>query len=232
MIVIRPATERGHADHGWLDTRHTFSFASYHDPRHVGFRSLRVINEDRVKPGEGFGTHAHRDMEILTWVLEGGLEHKDSMGNGSVIRPGDIQRMSAGTGVMHSECNHSSKQPAHLLQIWILPEQKGLSPSYEQKAFPEAERKGTLRLVASRDGKAGSVTIHQDAMLYAAILEKGQEVEHPLEPGRHGWVQVARGSLTLNGAALQAGDGASASGERPLRITAKEESEFLLFDLA
>src|SRR5882724_1405845 len=202
MIVTRPAAERGHFDHGWLDTSHTFSFASYHDPRQMGFRALRVINEDRVKPGEGFGTHAHRDMEILTWVLEGALGHKDSMGNGSIIRPGDLQRMSAGTGVTHSEFNPSQAEPVHFLQIWILPERAGLPPSYEQRAFPTEEKRGKLRLVASRDGREGSVTIHQAVDLYTSLLAPGEVVTHLCTPGRYAWVQVARGSLMLNDTAL------------------------------
>src|SRR5213083_3341528 len=180
MMAIRPGPTRGHFDHGWLDTYHTFSFASYHDPQHMGFRSLRVINEDRVKAGEGFGTHAHRDMEILTWVLEGALEHKDSMGNGSIIRPGDGQRMSAGTGVRHSEANPSKSDPAHLLQIWILPEHRGIEPGYEQKEFPAEEKRGKLRLIASPDGKDDSVTIHQDAKLYVSLLKPGEHVQHEL----------------------------------------------------
>jgi redox-sensitive bicupin YhaK (pirin superfamily) len=232
MIAVRPAAERGHADHGWLDTRHTFSFASYHDPRHMGFRSLRVINEDRVKPGEGFGTHAHRDMEILTWVLEGALEHKDSMGNGSVIRPGDLQRMSAGTGVTHSEFNPSREEPVHFLQIWLLPRERGLPPGYEQKGFPEEERRGRLRLVAAGDGRDGAVTIHQDADLWTALLEPGKSVRHALTSGRYAWVHVARGVVSLNGSTLGAGDGAAVSGEAALEITGAVDAEVLLFDLA
>jgi hypothetical protein len=232
MIAVRPAAERGHADHGWLDTRHTFSFASYHDPRHMGFRSLRVINEDRVKPGEGFGTHAHRDMEILTWVLEGALEHKDSMGNGSVIRPGDLQRMSAGTGVTHSEFNPSREEPVHFLQIWLLPRERGLPPGYEQKGFPEEERRGRLRLVAAGDGRDGAVTIHQDADLWTAVLEPGKSVRHALASGRYAWVHVARGVVSLNGSTLGAGDGAAVSGEAALEITGAVDAEVLLFDLA
>jgi redox-sensitive bicupin YhaK (pirin superfamily) len=232
MIAVRPAAERGHADHGWLDTRHTFSFASYHDPRHMGFRSLRVINEDRVKPGEGFGTHAHRDMEILTWVLEGALEHKDSMGNGSVIRPGDLQRMSAGTGVTHSEFNPSREEPVHFLQIWLLPRERGLPPGYEQKGFPEEERRGRLRLVAAGAGRDGAVTIHQDADLWTALLEPGKSVRHALAPGRYAWVHVARGAVSLNGSTLGAGDGAAVSGEDALEIAGAADAEVLLFDLA
>ena len=196
MITIRHAGERGHFDHGWLDTHHTFSFADYHDERHMGFSDLRVINDDVVQPGQGFGTHPHRDMEIVTYVLEGELLHRDSMGNGSVIRPGEVQRMTAGTGVRHSEENASREQPVHLLQIWILPGQRGLTPGYEQTAFPEAERRGKLRLVASPDGALGSVTIHQDARMYATLLARGEEVRLPLAPGRRAWVHVARGELT------------------------------------
>jgi redox-sensitive bicupin YhaK (pirin superfamily) len=232
MITVRPAAERGHFDHGWLDTYHTFSFASYHDPGHMGFRALRVINEDRVQPGEGFGTHGHRDMEILTWVLEGGLEHKDSMGNGSVIRPGDIQRMSAGTGVTHSEFNPSGEAPVHLLQIWLLPSKRGLTPSYEEKRFEPASRLGRLSLIASGDGRQGAVSIHQDADLWTALLEPGKSVHHTLKPGRSAWLQVARGAVSLNGTTLRAGDGAAVSDEPALEITATESAEVLLFDLA
>lgn len=231
MITIRPGAERGHVDHGWLDTYHTFSFASYHDPRHMGFRSLRVINDDRVKPGEGFGTHAHRDMEILTWVLEGALEHKDSMGNGSIIRPGDIQRMSAGTGVTHSEFNPSREEPVHLLQIWLLPQQRGLPPSYEEKRFPPETRRGGLRLIAAGDGREGAVTIHQDVDLWTALLEAGESVRHALAPGRHVWLHVARGAVTANGVSLRVGDGAAVSGEEALEVRASDGAEILLFDL-
>ena len=231
MIAVRPAAERGHADHGWLDTRHTFSFASYHDPRHMGFRSLRVINEDRVKPAEGFGTHAHRDMEILTWVLEGALGHKDSMGNGSVIRPGDLQRMSAGTGVTHSEFNPSREAPVHFLQIWLLPRELGLPPGYEQKRFPQEARRGRLRLIAAGDGREGAVTIHQDADLWTALLQPGESVRHVLAPGRYAWVHVARGAVSLNGSTLGAGDGAAVSDEAALEITGAARAEVLLFDL-
>ena len=231
MITVRPGAERGHFDHGWLDTYHTFSFASYHDPRHMGFRSLRVINEDRVQPAEGFGTHAHRDMEILTWVLAGALEHKDSMGNGSIIRPGDIQRMSAGTGVTHSEFNPSSDEPVHLLQIWLLPIKRGLTPGYEEKRFPPETRRGSLRLIAARDGREGAVTIHQDADLWTALLEPGQSVRHGLEPGRHAWLHVAGGSVKANGVSLGAADGAAVSGEKAVEVTATDRAEILLFDL-
>ena len=231
MMVIRPGAARGHFDHGWLDTYHTFSFASYHDPQHMGFRSLRVINEDRVKAGEGFGTHAHRDMEILTWVLEGALEHKDSMGNGSIIRPGDIQRMSAGTGVTHSEFNPSRDEPVHLLQIWLLPRQRALSPGYEEKRFPPETRRGALRLIAARDGREGAVTIHQDADLWTALLEPGESVRHVLEAGRHAWLHVAVGAVAANGVTLQAGDGAAISDEKAVEVTARDRAEILLFDL-
>jgi redox-sensitive bicupin YhaK (pirin superfamily) len=231
VIAVRPAAERGHADHGWLDTRHTFSFASYHDPRHMGFRSLRVINEDRVQPAEGFGTHAHRDMEILTWVLEGALEHKDSMGNGSVIRPGDLQRMSAGTGVTHSEFNPSREAPVHFLQIWLLPRERGLPPGYEQKHFTQAARRGRLRLIAAGDGREGAVTIHQDADVWTALLQPGESVRHALAPGRYAWLHVARGAVSLNGSTLGAGDGAAVSDEAELEIAAAARAEVLLFDL-
>jgi hypothetical protein len=232
MIAVRPATERGYADHGWLDTRHTFSFASYHDPRHMGFRSLRVINEDRVKPGEGFGTHAHRDMEILTWVLDGALGHKDSMGNGSVIRPGDLQRMSAGTGLTHSEFNSSPETPVHFLQIWLLPRARDLPPGYEQKHFTQEARRGRLRLIAADDGRDGAVTIHQDADLWTALLQPGDSVRHALAPGRYAWLHVARGAVSLNGSTLGAGDGAAVRDESALEITGAVRAEVLLFDLA
>jgi quercetin 2,3-dioxygenase len=230
MITIRKAGERGHFNLGWLDTYHTFSFDQYYDPSHMSFRSLRVINEDRVAPGRGFPTHSHRDMEIITYILEGELKHQDSMGNGSVIRPGDVQRMTAGTGVSHSEANPSRENPVHLLQIWIMPNARGLTPGYEQKAFSEEERRGKLRLVASPDGSDGSVRINQDARLYASILDKGQEVTHQLGKDRHAWVQVARGSVTVNGQRFDQGDGAAVSGE-PLVIMAVVPSETLLFDL-
>jgi redox-sensitive bicupin YhaK (pirin superfamily) len=232
MITVRPATDRGHFDHGWLDTSHTFSFASYHDPRHMGFRALRVINEDRVQPGEGFGTHAHRDMEILTWVLEGALEHKDSMGNGSVIRPGDIQRMSAGTGVTHSEFNPSREAPVHFLQIWLLPNQRGLPPSYEEKRLPPEALRGRLALIAAGDGRQGAVTIHQDADLWTVRLGPGESVRHDLGPGRHAWLQVARGAVSLSGRPLGAGDGAALTDEPTLEISATAPAEVLLFDLS
>ncbi len=227
MITVRKAADRGHFDHGWLDTSHTFSFADYHDPKFMGFRSLRVINEDRVQAGEGFGTHGHRDMEIITYVLEGALAHRDSTGGGGVLRPGEVQRMSAGTGVRHSEMNGSDDEPVHFLQIWLLPERPGITPGYEQKAFPD--RDGGLRLVASHDGRDGSLTIHQDVDLYASQLGSGT-LTYELRPGRHGWLQVARGSVTLNGVALTAGDGAAIEGESSLTI-AGSGAEFLLFDL-
>jgi redox-sensitive bicupin YhaK (pirin superfamily) len=231
MIQIRRAKDRGHADHGWLDTSHTFSFADYYDPQHMGFRALRVINEDKVAPGAGFPTHPHRDMEIITYVLSGGVAHKDSMGNGSTIRPGEVQRMSAGTGVTHSEFNASKDEPLHFLQIWIVPERRGIEPSYEQRAFSEAERKGRLRLVAAPDGKDGAVTIHQDAKLYASLLPRGGTAEHALLPGRHAWLQVARGKVALGKEELAQGDGAAISDEREVRISAVEDAEILLFDL-
>ena len=231
MITIRKAGERGHFDFGWLDTYHTFSFDQYYDPRHMSFRSLRVINEDRVAPGRGFPTHSHRDMEIITYILEGELKHQDSMGNGSVIRPGDVQRMTAGTGVSHSEANSSRENPVHLLQIWIMPNERGLTPGYEQKAFSEEERRGKLRLVASQDGSEGSVRINQDARLYASILDEGQEVTHEFDKDRYAWVQVARGSVTVNGERLDQGDGAALSGESTVTVTGLDESEILMFDL-
>jgi len=232
MITVLPSSKRFHSEAGWLDSRHTFSFADHYDPERLGFRSLRVINDDRVEPARGFGSHSHRDMEIITYVLEGELAHKDSMGNGSVIRPGDVQRMSAGTGVVHSESNPSRSVPVHFLQIWIVPDRPGHSPGYEQKAFSEADRRGKLRLVASPDGRDGSVSIHQDASVYAGLLEPGERAAHPLRPGRHSWVHVARGSIDLNGQTLREGDGAAVSDEERLDLTAKDNSEVLLFDLA
>ena len=232
MIVRRPSKERGHFDHGWLDTYHSFSFASYHDPAHMGFRGLRVINEDRVAPARGFGSHPHRDMEIITYVLSGALEHRDSMGNKGLIRPDEVQRMSAGTGVVHSEANPSRTEPVHLLQIWIEPSKDGIPPSYEQKTFPAADKRGRLRLVAAPDGAEGAVTIHTDAKLYATLLDPGQTVEHALAPGRHAWVHVVSGGVDVGGVTLETGDGAAISGERALAIKAAEPSELLLFDLA
>jgi quercetin 2,3-dioxygenase len=232
MIEIRPAQDRGHAEHGWLDSRHTFSFADYYDERHMGFGPLRVINEDRVQPGQGFGTHSHRDMEIISYVLEGALEHKDSLGNGSVLRPGQVQRMSAGTGVRHSEFNHSRQDVVHFLQIWIVPERAGIAPSYEEREFDDAAKRGRLKLVGSRDGRDGSVVVHQDVDLYAAVLAPGEEVEHEQRPGRRTWIQVVRGRVEVNGTALGAGDGAAATQEPKLAIRATAAAEILLFDLA
>ena len=232
MIEIRRAGERGAANHGWLDTRYTFSFSDYHDPAHMAFQSLRVMNEDRVAAGAGFPMHGHRDMEILTFILEGALEHRDSMGNGEVLRPGEIQRMSAGTGIRHSEFNPSKDEPVHLYQIWILPDCEGHEPSYEQRRFEVADRAGRLRLVASPDGRDGSVTIHQDATLYWTDLDDGQEVAHPLEAGRHAWVQVLRGGAVLNGETLATGDGAAISAEKALLLRADGHAELLVFDLA
>jgi quercetin 2,3-dioxygenase len=232
MIIVRPAEERGAADFGWLDSRHTFSFGHYHDPRHMGIGALRVINDDRVAPGGGFDTHPHRDMEIISYVLEGALEHKDSIGTGSVIRPGDVQRMTAGTGIAHSEFNHSRTEPVHFLQIWIIPEKKGLPPGYEQKAFPVEERRGKARLVASRDGRDGSLTVHQDVDLYTSVLEEGDEVSLALRPGRSAWVQVARGTVAVNGTSLKEGDGAAVLDVEGLRLTGETGGEVLVFDLA
>ncbi len=234
MITVRPAKERGHFSHGWLDTWHTFSFDQYYDPRHMGFRSLRVINEDRVQPGRGFGMHGHRDMEILTYVLEGELAHRDSTGTGSAIRHGEVQRMSAGTGIRHSEFNHSQSQPVHLLQIWILPKQAGLEPGYEQKRIPEGEERNQLRLIAAPDARDGAVTIHQDARVYASLLDAGKTLTYEPAAGRHVWLQVARGTISVNDTRLAAGDGAAISDESTLNITGEADStaEFLLFDLA
>jgi quercetin 2,3-dioxygenase len=232
MITVRKSEARGHANHGWLDSYHTFSFANYYDPNQMNFRSLRVINEDVVNPGKGFGTHGHQDMEIITYVLEGALEHKDSLGTGAVIKPGEVQRMSAGTGIQHSEFNHSQTDLVHLLQIWILPDTNGLQPSYEQRDFPVAERHGNLRLVAAQDARDGAVKVHQDVDLYAAILDKSSRVSHTLHSNRHAWVQVARGAVLLNGLALEKGDGAAVSDESELVIEVTEDSEILLFDLA
>jgi hypothetical protein len=231
MISIRRAKERGHADHGWLDTSHTFSFAEYVDPRHMGWGPLRVVNEDRVAPGAGFPTHAHRDMEIITYVLAGALEHRDSLGTGSVIRPGEVQRMSAGTGVRHSEYNASRTEPVHFLQIWIQPAQAGIAPGYEQKTFADAERRGRLRLIAAPDGADGAVTIHQDARVYAASLERGERVVHTLAAARLAWLQVARGAVRLDGERLEAGDGAGVARETSVTLEAVEPAEVLLFDL-
>ncbi|MBW4696885.1 MAG: pirin family protein [Aphanocapsa lilacina HA4352-LM1] len=232
MITLRASEKRGHAEHGWLDSRHTFSFADYYDPQQMGFRSLRVINEDRVAPGSGFGTHAHRDMEIITYVLEGALEHKDSLGNGSVMRPGDVQRMSAGTGVAHSEFNPSTSEPVHFLQIWILPSKRGVIPSYAQRHFDAANKQGRLVPVVAADGREGALAVHQDMVLCAGLLGAGEWAEHTLAPGRHAWVQVASGAITLNGKTLGAGDGAALSDEPRVVLAGVESSEVLLFDLA
>ncbi|HEX5835539.1 MAG TPA: pirin family protein [Pyrinomonadaceae bacterium] len=232
MITIRRSHERGHFDHGWLNTYHTFSFDQYYDPRYLGFRNLRVINEDFVGAGRGFPKHGHRDMEIITYILEGALKHEDSMGNGSVIRPGDVQRMTAGTGVRHSEQNASDQERVHLLQIWILPHTIGLEPGYEQKAFSDDERRGRLRLIASEDGREGSVEVHQDVSLFASVVPAGAEVEHPIDPQRYAWIQVARGSVEVNGEKANQGDGVIAVSESSLRIRAQDDAEVLLFDLA
>ena len=232
MITVRNRDERGAVNMGWLDSRHSFSFGHYHDPAHMGFRALRVINDDRVIPGAGFPTHGHADMEIVSYVLDGALEHKDSLGTGSVIRPGEVQRMSAGTGIRHSEYNASQTAPARFLQIWILRERKGLAPGYEQTAFAEAEKRGRLRLVGSRDGRQGSVTIHQDVDLYAGLIDGDESATLELRPGRHAWVQVARGQVRLNGVTLKEGDGAAVSEETTLALDQGIGAEVLLFDLA
>lgn len=230
-LTIRKAEERGRANFGWLDSKHSFSFGHYYDPEHMGHGPLRVINDDRVAPGGGFPPHPHSDMEIISYVLEGGLEHKDSLGTGSVIRPGDVQRMSAGTGIRHSEFNASKSEPVHFLQIWIIPEEQGLKPGYEQKAFPADEKRGRLRLIGSNDGRDGSVTIHQDVDLYATLLARGEEVSHEIASGRGGWVQVARGSVTLNGETLQEGDGVAVTASGMLRLQGVADAEVLLFDM-
>lgn len=232
MMTIRNRDERGAVDLGWLNSQHTFSFGHYHDPNHMGFRALRVINDDRVVPGAGFPTHGHSDMEIVSYVLEGALEHKDSIGTGSVIRPGEVQRMSAGTGIRHSEYNASQQDPVHFLQIWIKPEARGIAPGYEQKAFPDAEKQGRLRLVGSRDGRDGSLTIHQDVDLYAALLDGEESAELALRPGRHAWVQVARGQVRVNGTLLKEGDGASFSDEDKIVLDGGIGADVLVFDLA
>jgi quercetin 2,3-dioxygenase len=232
MLTIRKSGERGTADLGWLFSRHTFSFGDYYDPDHEGFGPLRVINEDRVRPGEGFGTHGHRDMEIISYVLEGALEHKDSIGTGSVIRPGDVQVMSAGTGIRHSEFNHSKTEPVHFLQIWIVPDRVGIAPRYDQKRFPDDEKRGRLRIVGSPDGRDGSIVIHQDAKLFAAILNDGEQATQSFEKRRKGWLQVVRGSVEANGRLLEAGDGVAMQDEDALAVTAKTDgSEILVFDL-
>ncbi len=231
MLSIRRAEDRGATKIGWLDSKHTFSFGGYQDDAHMGFGPLRVINEDRVIPGAGFSTHGHRDMEIISYVLEGALEHKDSIGTGSVIRPGDVQRMSAGSGIRHSEYNHSKTDPVHFLQIWIFPEKTDLQPSYEQKQFAEAEKRGVLKLVGSPDGRDGSVTIHQDVFLYAGLFTDGEATTFALQAGRGVWVQVARGQVTVNGETLRAGDGLAAAALERLEIDRAEDAEVLLFDV-
>lgn len=235
MVNLRKAEERGIGEHGWLSSRHTFSFASYYDPQHMGFRSLRVINEDRVTGGNGFGTHPHKDMEIISYVLDGALEHADSMGTGSVIEPGDVQRMSAGTGVWHSEYNHSKESPVHFLQIWIEPERKGLAPGYEQKRFPKEERKGVLKLLGSQDGRDGSIKINQDVSLYGSILGEGEEVTYEPQEGRYTWVHVAKGEVEIEGKVLKAGDAISSDQAKAMLIKGlkgEQEAELLVFDLA
>ena len=231
-IAVRPAQSRGHANHGWLDSRHTFSFANYHDSRHMGFGPLRVINEDRVQPGAGFATHGHRDMEILSYVIEGALAHKDSLDTGSVIRPGDVQVMSAGTGIRHSEFNASKVEPVHFLQIWLLPERQGLPPRYDQKTFPDLEKRGRLRLIASHDGRDGSALIHQNADVFATLLNDGESVSHKLNAGRRAWVQIVHGSVDIDGVRVDTGDGAAIEGGAALSITSRDrDSEILVFDL-
>jgi len=232
MIQIRKSNDRGRANHGWLDSRFSFSFAEYYDPKHVEFRTLRVMNDDHIAGGGGFPTHPHRDMEIVTYVLDGALAHKDSMGNGSTIRPGDVQYMSAGTGVAHSEFNASDKEPVHMYQIWMFPDRNGYKPTYDQKHFAAAEKQGKLRLVVSPDGREGSVKIRQDNELYATVLASGEAVKHTLKPERHAYVQVARGSVTLNGKELETGDGAAISGEKAVELVGRKDAEVLLFDLA
>lgn len=231
MIQIRKSSERGHFDHGWLDTRHTFSFASYRDPQHMGFRSLRVMNEDVIAPAQGFGTHPHRDMEIITYVLQGALRHEDSMGNGEVLSAGEFQRMSAGSGISHSEMNASSSEPVHLYQIWLLPREKGIEPGYQQRRFPDDQLRNRLRLVASAEGEEESLSINQNARVYLSSLADGKSVAHTLSPGRYGWLQVLRGGVIVNGQPLEAGDGAAISEERELQITANPAAEIMLFAL-
>ncbi|EDL62069.1 pirin family protein [Gimesia maris] len=232
MIQVRKSKERGHADHGWLKTHHTFSFSTYQDPEHMRFRALRVMNEDVVLPGQGFGTHPHNDMEIVTYVLEGALEHKDSMGNGEVLHAGEFQRMSAGTGITHSEFNPSDSEAVHLYQIWLYPEQKGIEPGYEQKRFPDSEQQNQLRLVASPQAEQGALKIHQDAQIFLSKLDSGQQVTHSLSTGRHAWLQVLRGAVRLNDVSLEVSDGAAVSDEEQLFITATDNAEIMLFDLA
>ena len=231
MIAVRHAADRGHADHGWLDARHTFSFAGYRDPDHMGFRQLRVMNEDRVQPGRGFGTHPHNDMEIVTYVLEGALEHRDSMGNGEILRPGEFQRMTAGTGIEHSEFNPSDTDPVHLYQIWLYPRERGLPPGYEQKTFPLSERRNRFRLVASLDGADGSLTIQQDARIFLSTLDSGQSLRHELAPHRGAWLQVLRGAVDLNGTHLSTSDGAAVTAEQSLELVTTTDAEVMLFDL-
>lgn len=233
MITLRPANERGAVNFGWLDSKHSFSFGNYYDPNHMGFASLRVINEDKVQPGKGFGTHAHKDMEIISYVLSGALEHKDNIGNGSIIRPGEVQRMSAGTGILHSEYNPSDNQPVHFLQIWVLPEQKGIQPGYEQKFFADAQKSGKLRLLGSQDGREGSVTIHQDIDLYATALGQGKQVSYSIAKQRKLWIQVAKGAINLNDNSLTAGDGAAIADEEMITLKATaDDTEVLVFDMA
>jgi redox-sensitive bicupin YhaK (pirin superfamily) len=231
MIKIRPASERGHSKLDWLESRHTFSFADYQDPRHMGVSNLRVINDDVVAPGRGFATHGHRDMEIVSYVLDGALEHKDSMGNGSVIRPGEVQRMSAGTGVRHSEFNPSPKEPVHFLQIWLVPNETGVEPAYDQRHFPEQDRRGRLRLLVSPDGRDGSIATHQDALMYGALLEPGESAVHAVQADRRAYVHVARGRIEVNGHALGAGDGAAIEDEADISLSGIDAAEVLLFDL-
>lgn len=231
MLTVRHAEERGLTNFGWLNSRHTFSFGHYYDPQFMGFGSLRVINEDHVKPNQGFDTHGHQDMEIISYVLEGALEHKDSMGTGSIIRPGDVQRMSAGTGVRHSEFNASASEPVHFLQIWVLPERRGIEPSYQQKAFSDDAKRGRLQLLGSRDGRDGSITIHQDVNLYATVLGNGETVTHQLTSGRRGWLHVARGSVKINGKQLAAGDGVAMDAANSITLTGVSDTEVLLFDM-
>jgi len=232
MLIVRKSDERGTADLGWLYSRHTFSFSDYYDPQHMGFGPLRVINEDRVSPGQGFGTHGHQDMEIISYVLEGALEHKDSIGTGSVIRPGDVQVMSAGTGIRHSEFNHSKTEPVHFLQIWIVPDREGIAPRYDQKRFPDNEKRGRLRLVGSSDGRDGSIVIHQDVQFFAAVLNTGEQVTHALAAGRRAWLQVVRGAVEANGQRIDAGDSAAVDDEAALTVTARnDDAEILVFDL-
>jgi len=231
MITLRQSHERGHADHGWLNSYHTFSFAGYQDPKHMGFRSLRVMNEDRVAPGQGFGTHPHRDMEIVSYVLEGALQHKDSMGNGSVLHAGDFQRITAGTGVEHSEFNPSATEPVHFYQIWLFPHERGLKPGYEERSFSASDKHNRLRLVASVDGREGSLTVHQDVDVFLSNLDAGASVSHQLRPGRHAWVQVMRGSVRVGEKTLNESDAAAVSDENVLQLVAVEPAEVMLFDL-